>query len=71
MNMIILEVNNARTIFCIQGHPDGPIRVRTFAAPDGMGCRELDTQYEIDPGDFVTMLNWYRYLKEQGQPISF
>lgn len=70
--MIILEVNNARTIFCIQGHPDGPIRVRTLGAPrDALDTRSRESEYEIDPGDFVTMLNWYRHLKEQGQPISF
>ncbi len=69
--MIILDVNNARTIFVVQDHPDGPIRVRTFTAPDNYGCRDFESKYEIDPGDFVTMLNWYRYLKEQGKPISF
>ena len=70
--MIILEVNNARKIIIAQNHPDGPIRVRTLGAPrDAIGTRSLESQYEIDPGDFVTMLNWYRYLKEQGQPISF
>ena len=70
--MIILEVNNDRKIIAIQNHPDGPIRVRTLGAPrDALGTRPLESEYEIDPGDFITMLNWYRHLKEQGLPISF
>ena len=70
--MIILEVNNDRKLYVVQGHPDGQIRVRALSAPrDTLGTRNLESEYEIDPGDFVTMLNWYRHLKEQGLPISF
>lgn len=70
--MIILKVSNDRKIRVVQSRPDGPIRVRTLGAPrDALGTRSLESEYEIDPGDFVTMLNWYQHLKEQGQPISF
>lgn len=27
---------------------------------------ELETRYAISDGDFVSMLNWYRYQKEKG-----
>lgn len=54
-------------------HGCGAIKVRALGAPrDVYGTRALEYEYEIDPGDFVTMLNWYRSQKEQhpGRSVS-
>lgn len=62
-----LNVNNERVIRIRQSLIDGPITVRVLGAPrDVFGSRPLETMYEISPGDMVTMLNWYRYQKENG-----
>lgn len=62
-----LEANNERVIRIRQSLIDGPITVRVLGAPrDVFGSRPLETMYEISPGDMVTMLNWYRYQKENG-----
>lgn len=62
-----LEVNNDRRIRLKQSEIDGPIIVRTLSAPtDVFGHRDLESEYEISSGDFVMMLNWYRYQKAQG-----
>lgn len=62
-----LETNNERVIRIRQSVIDGPITVRVLGAPrDVFGSRPLETMYEISPSDMVTMLNWYRYQKENG-----
>jgi hypothetical protein len=58
---MIFEVNNGRRIKVFQARDDGPVYLVTY---DGSGKRESTDS--IKPGDFVTMLNWYRYQKEQG-----
>ena len=72
-NPIGLEVNNERMIRIRQNVLDGSIMVRVLGAPrDVFGSRPLETMYEISPGDMVTMLNWYRYQKENGnEDLSF
>lgn len=72
--MFILNVNNERKLVVTQHQPDGAVKVRALGAPrDAFETRALEYEYEIDPGDFVTMLNWYRYQKEQNpdRPVSF
>ena len=68
-----LEANNERVIRIRQSLIDGPITVRVLGAPrDVFGSRPLETMYEISPDDMVTMLNCYRYQKENGnEDLSF
>ena len=68
-----LEANNERVIRIRQSLIDGSITVRVLGAPrDVFGSRPLETMYEISPDDMVTMLNWYRYQKENGnEDLSF
>lgn len=61
------EVNNQRKIELEQTNPDGLVHVTTWSAEQG-GIREVESEYDISPGDFVMMLNWYRYQKENGNP---
>ena len=72
-NPVYLNTNNERVIRIRQSLIDGPITVRVLDAPrDVFGSRALETMYEISPGDMVTMLNWYRYQKENGNDdLSF
>ncbi len=72
-NPVYLNTNNERVIRIRQSLIDGPITVRVLDAPrDMFGSRPLETMYEISPGDMVTMLNWYRYQKENGNDdLSF
>ena len=60
------KVNNGRTIKLEQSEPDGPVSVTTWEAPDRDGNVGCDSEYTISPGDFVMMLNWYRYQKRMG-----
>jgi len=55
------EVNNGRTIEVFQAREDGPVYAIT---KDSKG-KEESTE-SISAGDFVTMLNWYRYQKGEG-----
>ena len=55
------EVNNGRAVEVFQARNDGPVYVINL---DSKG-EEENTEI-INPGDFVTMLNWYRYQKETG-----
>lgn len=55
------EVNNGRRIEVFQARDDGQVYVTTY---DSKG--EKESSDIISPGDFVMMLNWYRYQKETG-----
>jgi len=55
------KVNNGRTIEVFQEREDGPVYATTH---DSKG--EIENSEIISPGDFVMMLNWYRYQKENG-----
>ena len=61
------EINNQRKIQLTQTEPDGAVTVTTWEAEQN-GVREVESEYQISPGDFVMMLNWYRYQKENGNP---
>lgn len=65
--MIEFEVNNQRKIQMEQAEPDGAVTVTAWEAEQN-GIREVDYEYEISPEDFVMMLNWYIYQKENGNP---
>lgn len=61
---MIFKVNNGRHIQVSQTKPDGPVKAETFA-PKGDNMTK-EQSINISPGDFVMMLNWYRYQKENG-----
>ena len=61
---MIFRINNGRHMQVSQTKPDGPVKVETYApAGDKMNKEQ---SIEISPGDFVMMVNWYRYQKENG-----
>lgn len=66
-NLMEFEINNQRKIQLTQTEPDGAVTVTTWEA-ERNGVREVESEYQISPGDFVMMLNWYRYQKENGNP---
>ena len=59
-------VNNERQIEVKQDKSDGDVSVTTWGAPNEDGCRDCESEYSISPGDFVIMLNWYKYQKQHG-----
>lgn len=67
MEEIEFNVNNQRKIQLTQTEPDGAVTVTTWEA-ERNGVRDVESEYQISPGDFVMMLNWYRYQKENGNP---
>jgi hypothetical protein len=56
------EVNNGRVIETVQFKHDGSISIIKY---NSKGDQEADT-FCISAGDFITMLNWYKYEKERG-----
>lgn len=59
------DVNNEGTLEVFQARDDGPVYVTVYE-PEKNGKREQRSSAIIQPGDFITMLNWYRYQKERG-----
>ena len=59
---IIFYVNNGRKLEVFQAREDGSVYVITY---DSKWEKEGSTEI-ISPGDFITMLNWYRYQKSNG-----
>ena len=57
----VIEVNNNRYIEVIQGADE--IHIHT-TRHNG----EIEKVETISGGDFVSMLNWYRYQKSHGNP---
>lgn len=60
---ISFEVNNGGTLALKQEKHDGAVNANVLF-PDG-DFRE----FAISPGDFVMLMNYYRYQKERGEPI--
>lgn len=63
--MIIIEVNNGQVLEVEQPEPNGSIYV---TKKDSQG-RQQENNFCISAGDFTTMLNWYRYQKDQGNTV--
>ena len=61
---MIFRVNNGRHMQASQTKPDGPVKVETYE-PAGDKMKK-EQSIDINPGDFVMMVNWYRYQKENG-----
>lgn len=57
---IWLEVNNGLHLEMAQASDDGMIEVRRM---DG---DTVENTFTISPGDMVTMLNWFRCQKDNG-----
>ncbi len=55
------KVNNGRTIEVFQARDYGHVYVTRYYSKG-----EKESGDIISAGDFVTMLNWYRYQKENG-----
>lgn len=67
INFPTLEANNDRRIRLSQDAIDGPITVRALSAPtDAFGHRDIEYEYQISAADVVTLLNWYRFQKANG-----
>lgn len=58
---MIFEVNNGRRLENLQDREDDKVYIITR---DPSGAEE--DHEVISPGDFVAMLNWYRYQKKNG-----
>lgn len=63
--MINVEINNDRTMQLFQKSYDGEITIITFKNKGG----EVDSETTIPPGDMVMLMNYYRYQKENKNPI--
>ena len=61
---MIFRINNGRHMQISQTKPDGPVKAETYE-PAGDKMKK-EQSIEISPGDFVMMVNWYRYQKENG-----
>lgn len=57
--MISFDVNNERTLRLTQQNHDGTVSVETY---DGKG--ELEDSLKISNGDFVMLINLFRYVKD-------
>jgi hypothetical protein len=69
--MIELKVNNNRTIQIhqvskVDGNQNREITVDTFES-DG----QLENYYGIPEGDFIMLLNYYRYIKDNNIQCDF
>ena len=53
-----INVNNKRTLTIEQAVTDGEIIVTTESE------NKINSAYSITPGEFVMLLNLYRYIKE-------
>jgi hypothetical protein len=61
------NVNNGRVVEVVQASNDGPVYVFTY------DCKgEKESTKSISAGDFIIILNWYRYQKDNGNTnLSF
>ena len=65
INMIEMEVNNGRTMQLAQQGKDENILLTTYNTASGL----VDFETEIPAGDMVMLMNYYRFQKENGEPI--
>ena len=54
-----IEINNKRKLFISQTYYNNSINVATYDDNN-----EFESEYSIPAGDFVMLLNLYRYLKD-------
>ena len=60
MKNITLNINNGMRLEMTQATPDGMIEVQRM---DG---DTVDNTFTVSAGDMVTLLNWFRYQKDNG-----
>lgn len=65
INMIEMKVNNGRTMQLAQQGKDEVILLTTYNTESGL----VDFETEIPAGDMVMLMNYYRFQKENGEPI--
>ncbi len=65
INLIEMEINNGRTMQLAQQGKDKNITLTTYNTGSGL----VDYEQEITPGDMVMLINYFRYQKENGNPI--
>jgi hypothetical protein len=65
MNKITIEVNNQGTLTMEQAEHDKAIEVIVWDSEKD-GARAVRHSEIISAGDMVTLLNWYRYQKDNG-----
>jgi len=61
MAKISFDINNQMTIEINQERHDGTIYVTKLSDKGTM-----EDSYNIEAGDFITMLNWYNHQKRSG-----
>lgn len=62
--MLKLNVNNKITIELNQQSVDGETIVTTYDSKN-----QIENDFSISPSDLTMLLNYYRYQKENNQPI--
>lgn len=69
--MIQINVNNRGTMEISQAEHDGAINVTVWDAEHD-GIKDVRSECNISAGDMVTLINWYRYQKDNGNTnLSF
>lgn len=63
--MIEMEINNGRIMQLTQQEKDRNITLTTYNDNSGL----VDFETEITPGDMVMLINYYRFQRENGNPI--
>ena len=67
MDVFSFDVNNSRKLRLFQQEHDGPVFIQTL---DAAGFPEpTDEEEEISPGDFVMLVNYFRYCKRSGREL--
>jgi len=64
-NMIEMEINNGRTMQLAQQGRDKNITLTTYKTKSGL----VDLELEITPGEMVMLINYYRFQKDNSNPI--
>ena len=57
---MLINVNNGRVLEVEQAQDNGIIEVRT------VHCDTTENTFTISPADMVSLLNWFRYQKDNG-----
>lgn len=70
VNTISFNVNNQRTMKLIQRQHDGTTLI---IVEDASGNRESinDNEALVSPGDFVMLINYFRYIKSHNYQHDF
>lgn len=67
MNKIEFEINNNRVMQISQESYDSKVTLTTFNKSNS----EVDNEQTITAGDFVMLMNYYRYIKDNNIQCDF